>query len=73
MKLSEARELAESIIMEINSDPVQLLKMGCGAVEVSNNALNELIEYTHISKELNPDLPEREFFVKLLKNIIVEK
>ena len=73
MTFLEATALKDEIINEFYIDPVELIKMGCGGVNITDTALFELLEYTNITKELNPDIQEKSFFVKLLKNIISEK
>lgn len=73
MTLIEAKNLAEIIIEEFYTDPIELIKMGCGGVNITDNAIIELLEYTNITKDLNPDIQEKPFFIKMLKTIILEK
>lgn len=73
MTLVEARNITDEIINEFYSDPIELVKMGYGGVDITDVALYEILEYTNLTKDLNPDMQEKSFFVKLLNNIILEK
>ncbi len=73
MTLPEAKILSSKFIKENYSDPIILYKMGRGEVCITDIALIEILEYTTIAKDLNPDLIESTFFVKLLNKIILEK
>jgi hypothetical protein len=60
--------LAKSII----NDPAYLFEMGFGDIELSDNAMSELVEHTVMAVEfagMNPEI----YFKKLLSEVIKDK
>lgn len=63
------RILANSVLYEINSDPIQLLELGCGEIMLTDTALNELIEHIAIASEFCK-IDSEKYFKKLLFEVM---
>lgn len=73
MHIFKAREMANVLLNEINADPIALVKIGCSKLEISDSALNEIIDHTLHAMECVEGLDGEKFFISLLNEIIKEK
>lgn len=66
---AKARYLANQIVEDINNDPIQLIKIGCSKVELSETALMEVIEHTSAAAELT-NINYETYFKHILFEVI---
>ena len=69
LNLTKARYLTKSIIDEINNNPIELIKIGCSKVELSDKALEEIIEHTNNAAELT-NINYEIYFKQILNEVI---
>lgn len=69
LTLAKARFLANQVIEEINNDPIQLIKIGCSEIEISEKIISEVMEHTIIAAEF-VNVNYENYFKHLLFEVI---